>query len=98
MGMTGRSVVHFPFSNTLTYTGKQMNGIRLVQIHPKVAEAAGIKNGDAIAVESPRGSIKGTALIWEGIRGYNLRSLHFRTYPENGRRTRNPTMKQLTSC
>ncbi|BAY48736.1 polysulfide reductase chain A [Scytonema sp. HK-05] len=45
-----------------------MNGVRLVQIHPKVAQAAGINNGDEIIVESPRGSITGTALIWEGIR------------------------------
>jgi len=58
--MTGRpSVVHSV--THWTYTGKQMNGVRLVQIHPKVAEAAGIKNGDAIAVESP--SITGTAQI-----------------------------------
>jgi len=65
MGMTGRtSVVHFLFS--WTYTGKQMNGIRLVQIHPRWL-GRGIKNGDAIAVESPRGSIKGTALIWEAF-------------------------------
>lgn len=69
MGMIGRpSVVHFHTVTQWTYTGKQMNGIRLVQIHPKVAQRVGIKNGDAIAVESPRGSITGTAQIWEGIR------------------------------
>jgi len=69
MGMTGRSsVVHFHSVTHWTYTGKQMNGVRLVQIHPKVAQAAGINNGDEIIVESPRGSIRGTALIWEGIR------------------------------
>lgn len=69
MGMTGRSsVVHFHSVTHWTYTGKQMNGIRLVQIHPKVAQAAGINNGDEIIVESPRGSITGTALIWQGIR------------------------------
>jgi len=69
MGIIGRpSVVHFAEVTQWTYTGKQMNGIRLVQIHPKVASAAGIKNGDAIAVETPRGSITGTAQIWQGIR------------------------------
>ena len=69
MGMTGRSsVVHFHSVTHWTYTGKQMNGVRLVQIHPKAAQAAGINNGDEIIVESPRGSITGTALIWEGIR------------------------------
>ncbi len=69
MGMIGRpSVVHFAEVTQWTYAGKQMNGIRLVQIHPKVAQKAGIKNGDAIVVESPRGAITGTALIWDGIR------------------------------
>jgi anaerobic selenocysteine-containing dehydrogenase len=69
MGMIGRpSVVHFAEVTQWTYTGKQMNGIRLIQIHPRVAQRVGIKNGDAIAVESPRGSITGTAQIWEGIR------------------------------
>ncbi|OYD96391.1 oxidoreductase [Nostoc sp. 'Peltigera membranacea cyanobiont' 210A] len=69
MGMTGRpSVVHFHSITQWTYTGKQMNGVRLVQIHPEAAKKAGIKNGDEIIVESPRGSIIGTALIWAGIR------------------------------
>ncbi|MEH2040171.1 molybdopterin-containing oxidoreductase family protein [Nostoc sp.] len=69
MGMTGRSsVVHFHSVTHWTYTGKQMNGVRLVQIHPEAAKKAGIKNGDEIIVESPRGSITGTALVWSGIR------------------------------
>ncbi|MEH2383443.1 MAG: molybdopterin-dependent oxidoreductase [Nostoc sp.] len=69
MGMTGRpSVVHFHSVTHWTYTGKQMNGVRLVQIHPEAAKKVGIKNGDEIIVESPRGSIIGTALIWSGIR------------------------------
>lgn len=69
MGIIGRpSVVHFHTVTQWTYTGKQMNGIRLVQIHPNVAQKAGIKNGDAIIVESPRGAITATAQIWEGIR------------------------------
>jgi formate dehydrogenase (coenzyme F420) alpha subunit len=69
MGMTGRSsVVHFHSVTQWTYTGKQMNGIRLIQIHPKTAKASGINNGDQIQVESPRGKITGTALLWEHIR------------------------------
>lgn len=69
MGMIGRaSVVHFAGVTQWTYTGKQMNGIRQIQIHPKAAAQAGIKNGDAIIVESPRGAVTGTALLWEGIR------------------------------
>ncbi len=69
MGTIGRpSVVHFHTVTHWTYTGKQMNGIRLIQIHPQVAQKQGIKDGDLIAVESPRGSITGTAQIWSGIR------------------------------
>ncbi len=69
MGMAGRpSVVHFHSVTQWTYTGKQMNGVRLVQIHPKAAGRAGIANGDEVSVESPRGSIKATALLWDGIR------------------------------
>jgi anaerobic selenocysteine-containing dehydrogenase len=69
MGMSGRSsVVHFHSVTHWTQTGKQLDGVRLVQLHPKVAKAAGIQNGDEVMVESPRGAIKGTALLWEGMR------------------------------
>lgn len=69
MGMIGRpSVVHFASVTHWTYQGKLLNGVRLIQIHPKAAKAAGIKQGDTIWVESPRGKVKGTALLWDGIR------------------------------
>ena len=69
MGVAGRpSVVHFHSVTQWTYTGKLMNGVRLVQIHPKAAAQAGIRNGEEVVVESPRGSIRATALLWEGIR------------------------------
>ncbi|MDF1662537.1 MAG: molybdopterin-dependent oxidoreductase [Planctomycetota bacterium] len=69
MGMIGRaSVVHFASLTQWTYTGKQMNGIRFVQIHPKTAAAVKIEQGDRIVVESPRGQVTGTALLWDGIR------------------------------
>lgn len=69
MGMIGRaSVVHFAGVTQWTWTGKQMNGIRQVQIHPKTAAGLGVAQGDTIKVESPRGSVTGTALLWEGIR------------------------------
>lgn len=69
MGIIGRpSVVHFAGVTQWTYLGKQMNGERFIQIHPRVAAAANITNGNTVRVESPRGSILGTALVWEGIR------------------------------
>jgi anaerobic selenocysteine-containing dehydrogenase len=69
MGIIGRaSVVHFAGVTQWTYLGKQMNGIRLVQIHPNAAAKIGIAQGDKITVESPRGAIGATALLWEGIR------------------------------
>jgi anaerobic selenocysteine-containing dehydrogenase len=69
MGMVGRpSVVHFAGVTQWTYAGKQLNGIRLIQIHPQAAAAAGVANGDTVVVESPRGAVTGTALLWKGIR------------------------------
>lgn len=69
MGIIGRpSVVHFSSVTQWTHTGKQMNGVRLIQIHPRTASAAGIAHGDAITVESPRGAVSGTAELFTGIR------------------------------
>ena len=69
MGTVGRpSVVHFAEVTQWTYTGKQLNGVRLVQIHPATAAAAGIADGDAIRVESPLGGIAATASLFAGIR------------------------------
>ncbi|MCA8962237.1 MAG: molybdopterin-dependent oxidoreductase [Planctomycetes bacterium] len=69
MGMIGRpSVVHFAGVTQWTPLGKQLNGERFIQIHPDVARSAGIENGDRVRVESPTGSVRGTALIWSDIR------------------------------
>ena len=69
MGMIGRpSVVHFAAVTQWTYTGKQMNGVRLIQIHPNTAAKFGIAAGQEMIVESPRGKITGTAELWPGIR------------------------------
>ena len=76
MGIIGRpSVVHFAGVTQWTFTGKQMNGVRLIQIHPKAAAKAGVADGDAVVVESPRGAVEGTAVLWEGhSRGHRLRA------------------------
>ncbi|MDC0744096.1 molybdopterin-dependent oxidoreductase [Polyangium mundeleinium] len=69
LGMIGRpSVVDFATMTQWTNTGKMMNGLRLVQIHPRAAARAGIRDRDAIRVESPRGVITATALLFDGIR------------------------------
>lgn len=69
MGMIGRpSVVHFAGVTHWTFTGKQMNGVRFIQVHPRTAANRGIRDGDEVVVESPRGAVRGTALLWEGIR------------------------------
>jgi anaerobic selenocysteine-containing dehydrogenase len=69
VGMIGRpSVAHFASVTHWIASAKQLNGIRLVQIHPRTASAAGIANGDAVRVESPRGAVTGTALLFDGIR------------------------------
>ena len=52
--MIGRpSVVHFATVTHWTTTGQQLNGIRLVQIHPAAAARAGIANGDADSRREP---------------------------------------------
>lgn len=69
IGVIGRAgVVHFAGVTQWTYTGKRLNGVRFIQIHPKAAAAVGVRNGDLIEVESPRGAVVGAALLWEGIR------------------------------
>lgn len=69
MGMIGRpGVAHFAGVTQWTYTGKQINGVRLIQVHPKAAKSAGLRNGDRVVVESPRGSADGTVLVWEAMR------------------------------
>jgi anaerobic selenocysteine-containing dehydrogenase len=69
MGMTGRpSVAHFASITHWTRTGEQLNGIRLVQIHPTTARRLHIDDGDTVLVESPRGQVTGTALLEPHIR------------------------------
>jgi anaerobic selenocysteine-containing dehydrogenase len=69
MGMSGRpSVAHFATVTHWTYTGEQLNGIRLVQIHPDTAQRYQIADGDTVIVESPSGQVTGTALLWPEIR------------------------------
>lgn len=69
MGMIGRSsVVHFAGVTHWTPTGKHLNGVRFVQMHPDAAKAAGVSEGDEVIVESPRGAVRGRTQIWTGIR------------------------------
>lgn len=69
VGTTGRSsVVHFAGVTHWTPTGKRLDGVRLVQVHPKTLARFGVQDGAAILVESPRGGVRGTALAFDGIR------------------------------
>lgn len=69
MGITGRpSVAHFATLTHWTTTGRMLNGIRLVQIHPTTAASRSIEDGAEVIIRSPRGAVRGTALLWEGIR------------------------------
>ena len=64
----GELCVKGPMMAQLIYNRQQLNGVRLIQVHPRTAAKAGLENGDAVVVESPRGSVAGTVLLWEGIR------------------------------
>ena len=69
MGTIGRSsVVHFSGVTHWTRLGKQLNGIRLIQIHPDAAKKSGLTDGDGVIVESPNGIIRGKVLLWKDIR------------------------------
>jgi anaerobic selenocysteine-containing dehydrogenase len=69
VGMIGRpSVAHFATITQWLPLAKQLNGVRLVQLSLATAAKAGIKNGDSILVQSPRGTIEGTAFVFAGIR------------------------------
>jgi anaerobic selenocysteine-containing dehydrogenase len=69
VGMIGRpSVVHFAGMTQWTWTGKLLNGVRHIQLHPKVAAQAGLRDGDEMIVESPRGAVRGTARLWSDMR------------------------------
>ena len=69
VGSIGRSsVAHFAGVTHWTVEGKLLDGVRYVQVHPQTAAAAGLADGDEVVVESPRGSIRGTTLVWDGIR------------------------------
>jgi len=85
----------FPFSKHIDIHWQANERCSSVQIHPKVAEAAGIKNGDG--GRKPRGSITGTA-NWSGIREDTIfvptRSDLCRKWLKNSEL---PTMKQPTS-
>jgi len=47
-----------------------------IQMHPDVAKARGIKDGDWITVESPHGSLRMVAEIYPGIRPDTVFALH----------------------
>jgi anaerobic selenocysteine-containing dehydrogenase len=65
---TGRpSVVHFHQMTHWCWSLVQASGERYVQMHPKLAESIGAETGDLVKVETPRGSLTGPALIWDGI-------------------------------
>ncbi len=66
---TGRpSVGVFHSISHWSWSLAQISSDRYVQIHPKLASKLGVKTGDNIKVETPRGGITGPALVWDGIR------------------------------
>jgi anaerobic selenocysteine-containing dehydrogenase len=42
-------------------TGERLNGIRLVQVHPRTAACYGVADGVMVRMDSPHGSVTGTA-------------------------------------
>lgn len=69
LGIIGRAgVVHFSTLTQWTPLGKQLTGIRLIQINIVTATELGIREGDNVLVTSPHGEIEGTAQLTNDIR------------------------------
>lgn len=68
-GVIGRAgVVHFATLTQWTRLGKQLTGVRLIQIHTTTAARFGIRDGDDVRVTSLHGQVDGTAQVIDGIR------------------------------
>ena len=67
--MIGRpSVVHFAGVTQWTYTGKQLNGVRLIQIHPTRGQGGRDQGRRRGHRGKPARRGHGHRLLWEGIR------------------------------
>jgi len=70
--------------------GRQISSLRklvpdpLMEIHPETASGLGIKNGDWVWIESPRGRIKQRAFLTEGIHPKVVHAQHSWWFPEKG--------------
>jgi len=70
--------------------GRQISSLRklvpdpLMEIHPDTASGLGIKNGDWVWIESPRGRIKQRAFLTEGIHPKVVHAQHSWWFPEKG--------------
>jgi len=66
--ITGRpGVAHFHSITHWAWSLVQITGDLYCQIHPKLAQKLGVKTGDKVKVETPRGSLEVNALVWDGI-------------------------------
>lgn len=65
---TGRpGAAHFHTVTHWAWSLVQISGDRFVQMHPKLAAQLKVKTGDTVKVETPRASLVGPALVWDGI-------------------------------
>lgn len=66
--ITGRpNALHFHSITHWAWHLVQASGERYVQMHPELAKQMGIKSGDMVKVETPRGSLEGPALVLDAI-------------------------------
>ena len=77
---------HMPFYHSEHRQVKSMRKMHpdpLVQIHPQTAEKLGIKDGDSVWIESPRGKIQQRCQIFEGIDPRVVHAEHGWWFPED---------------
>jgi ferredoxin-nitrate reductase len=83
---TGRTIYHF-HTRTKTARASQLNNAApeaWVELHPSDAESLGVKEGDTVRVESPRGHLEAKARI-SGIRdGVVFAPFHYGYFDQEG--------------
>lgn len=77
-----RSPVFFHSANRMIPWLREIHPDPIVEIHPEVAEKHGIKDGDWVFIESPRGKVKQRARLTQGIDPRVVAAEHGWWFPE----------------
>jgi anaerobic selenocysteine-containing dehydrogenase len=79
----GRHQPYYHSEHRQMKTLRKMHPDPIVQIHPETAKALGIREGDWVWIESPRGRIQQKCRIFEGMDPRVVHVQHGWWYPED---------------